>query len=386
MGNVQPDGWYSLGIIKTGLYFAGNKRMIQDKIKTRDQLSLMCDQFRQDGLTIGFTSGVFDILHTGHVDYLEAAKSQCDKLIIAVNSDASVKQYKGSDRPILQQTDRLKILAALESVDFVFLFNERRNAKNIEQLRPHIYFKAEDYSKSQLTSKNVVEQFGGEVRLITIKDQISTTEIINRIRSTGGDGDQFIEEQQRTVHLKRKSYKMKPAIFLDRDGTINREIGYLSEPEKFELLPNALAGLKKMQDMDYRLVIVTNQAGIGLGYFTKEDFYRVNKKMLTQISKAGITLDKIYFCPHSKADNCPCRKPEISLILRAKEDLNLDLSHSFFIGDNQIDIETGDRAGMKTILIQSDINPDQSNLAITPDFIAKDLLEAADFILQQERG
>ena len=360
--------------------------MIKDKIKTRDDLLQICEQFRKTKLIIGFTSGAFDLLHAGHVDYLEQAKSQCDRLIVAVNSDASIRKYKGQDRPILSENFRLKTVAALESVDYVFLFDERRNAQNIQLLKPHFYFKAGDYSASQLTSKDVVEQFGGEVRLISITENISTTEIINRIRSLDGERDRLVEEQEKTVHLKTKPPKMRPAIFLDRDGTVNREIGYLSEPEKFELLPNALAGLKQMQDMGYRLVIVTNQGGIGLGYFTKEDFYRVNKKMLTEVSQAGVMLDKIYFCPHSKAENCPCRKPELGLILRAKEELNLDLSHSFFIGDSEIDIQAGARAGMKTILLSNVAAPDLIEFETKPDFVAKDLVEAAEVILKQERG
>ncbi len=359
--------------------------MIDDKIRTREHLVQVCEQFRQEGLIVGFTSGAFDLLHAGHVDYLEAAKSQCDKLIVGINTDASIKKYKGQDRPIIHEKHRLKTVAALESVDFVFLFDERRNAKNIELLKPHIYFKAGDYSTLQLTSKKIVEQIGGQVRLIQIKEQVSTTEIISRIQLGGGDEAKFVEEQEGTVHLQRKPSKMMPAIFLDRDGTINREIGYLSEPEKFELLPNVLAGLKKMQNMGYRLVIVTNQAGIGLGYFTKEDFYRVNKKMLTEVSKAGILLDKIYFCPHSKTENCPCRKPEIGLVLRAKEELNIDLAHSYFIGDSEVDIETGANSGMKTILIKSEFVTDSTSLEAKPDFVVKDLLEAAEIILRKER-
>jgi D-glycero-D-manno-heptose 1,7-bisphosphate phosphatase len=359
--------------------------MIKDKIKTREELVLICDRCRSDGLIIAFTSGAFDLIHAGHVDFLEQARSECDKLIVGVNSDVSVQKYKGHDRPIISENLRLKTVAALESVDYVFLFDERRNAQNIQLLKPDIYFKAGDYSASQLTSKEVVEQFGGEVRLIPIKEDTSTTEIINRIRSLNGEKNEFIEEQEGTVHLKLKPPKMKPAIFLDRDGTINLEIGYLSEPEQFELLPNALVGLKKMQDMGYRLVIVTNQGGIGLGYFTKEDFYRVNKKMLSEVSQAGIMLDKIYYCPHSKTENCPCRKPEIGLILRAKEDLNLDLSHSYFIGDSAVDIQTGANAAIKTILIKSELVPDPALLERKPDFIVNDLLEAADVILKLER-
>ncbi|MDZ7336334.1 MAG: HAD-IIIA family hydrolase [candidate division KSB1 bacterium] len=358
--------------------------MIAQKITTRDELVLICDQMRREGRVIGFTSGAFDLLHAGHVDFLEQARAQCDRLIVGINSDASIQKYKGPTRPIISERLRLKTVAALESVDYVFLFDERRNAKNIELLKPHIYFKAGDYTAEQLSSKPLMEQIGGEVRLIPVNEPISTTAIIERIQLQG-DGDRFVEEQERTVHLKLKPTKMRPAVFLDRDGTINREIGYLSEPEQFEFLPNALHGLKKMQDLGYRLVIVTNQGGIGLGYFTKEDFYRVNKKMLAEVSRAGILIDKIYFCPHSKADNCPCRKPELGLIERAKEELNLDLSHSFFIGDSEIDIETGVRAGMKTILIENERVPALESMSPKPDFIVKDLLEAAETILKLER-
>jgi len=359
--------------------------VISDKIKSREQLVSICGQFREENLVIGFTSGAFDLLHAGHADFLEKARSQCDKLIVAVNSDASIQKYKGKNRPIISEQNRLKTVAALASVDFVFLFEERRNAKNIQMLQPHLYFKAGEYSENQLTSKPVLEQFGGEVRLIPIAEQISTTEIINRIQSAKEHIDQFVEEERDVVHLKCRRPKMSPAIFLDRDGTINYEIGYLSEPDKFDLLPNALAGMKKLQDMGYRLVIITNQGGIGLGYFTREDFYRVNKKMLAEVSNAGITIDKIYFCPHSKAENCPCRKPEIGLILRAKDDLNIDLSHSYFIGDSESDVKTGANAGIKTILIQSELVPNTRELETKPNFVVKDLLEAAEIILKRER-
>ncbi len=358
--------------------------MISDKIKTRAELVTLCDQLRNDGLIIGFTSGAFDLLHAGHVDFLERARAECDRLIVGVNSDDSIRRYKGHERPIIAEQWRLKLVAALASVDYVFLFDERRNARNIELLRPHIYFKAGDYSESQLSSRPLMEQIGGEIRLIPVSEPISTTQIIERIRSLG-HGDVYVEEQERTVHLSRRPAKQQPAIFLDRDGTINRDIGYLSEPDQFEFLPNALPGLKRFQDLGYRLVIVTNQAGIGLGYFTKEDFYRVNKKMLAAVSQAGILIDKIYFCPHSKAENCPCRKPEIGLIQRAQEELNLDLSHSYFIGDSEIDIQAGARAGIKTILIQNETGLDPATMIPKPDFVVKDLLEAAAVVLQQER-
>jgi len=358
--------------------------MIQDKIITRKKLIPICEDLKVKGFIVGFTSGAFDLLHAGHVDYLEQAKSFCDKLIVALNSDESIKKYKGDNRPIISELQRQKTIAALESVDFVFLFHERRNAQNIELLKPDFYFKADDYSNSQLTSKVIVEKFGGKVKLIHLKENISTTEIINRIVSSKEKKDCFVEEQEKTVHLKIKPPKCSPAIFLDRDGTINREIGYLSDPDDFVLLPNALEGMKKFQDMGYRLVIITNQAGIGLGYFTKQDFYRVNKKMLTDVSEAGILIDKIYFCPHSKAENCPCRKPETGLIIRAQEELNIDLKNSFFIGDSPWDIEAGARANMSTILIRNDrIQPERYESS--PDYVTEDLLDAAECVLQCER-
>ncbi|MDW7679933.1 MAG: HAD-IIIA family hydrolase, partial [bacterium] len=301
--------------------------MILDKIKTREQLVPICQQLRRKGFKIGFTSGAFDLIHAGHADYLEKAKAWCDRLIVGVNTDVSVKKYKGANRPLVPEFQRLKIVAALESVDFVFLFDERRNAANIKLLKPNFYFKAGDYRESELTSKPIIEKFGGCVKLIPIVEDISTSEIIRRIRADETGNKKFVEEQEHTVHLKITPLKSSPAIFLDRDGTINKEIGYLSDPDDFELLPNALEGMKKFMDMGYRLVIVTNQGGIGLGYFSRQDFYQVNKKMLTEISRAGILIDKIYFCPHSLAENCPCRKPRTGLIQRAQQELNLDLKN-----------------------------------------------------------
>ena len=359
--------------------------MTEGKLKTREELSAICADLKSKGKKIGFTSGAFDILHAGHVDYLEQAKSQCDILIVGVNSDNSVKKYKGENRPFNSENHRARILAALQCVDFVFIFDERRNAQNIEYLKPDFYFKAGDYKESQLTSKELVERYGGKAVLIPVKENISTTALIKKI--AGQDyHERFVEEMERTVHLERKPAKMSPAIFLDRDGTINEERGYVSEPDEFEFLPHALEGMKRFRDMGYRLVIITNQGGIGLGYYTKNDFYRVNKKMLAEVSKAGILIDKIYFCPHSLADNCPCRKPKTGLVMRAKEELNLDLKNSFFIGDSIWDIETGKNSGMRTIWIENDRTPEVKFWETKPDFIVKDLLEAAELILNLERS
>lgn len=364
---------------------ANAMKTTQGKIKTREELALIIEELRRQGKKIGFTSGVFDLLHAGHVDYLEKAKALCDVLIVGLNSDASVQAYKGPHRPIVPQEERAAVVAALAAVDYVFIFHERRNQKNIEALRPHLYIKAGDYSKAQLTSGEIIEKMGGEVKIIPPAVKTSTSAIIERITASSGQGEPKVVEEEGVVHFATKPSKVSPAVFLDRDGTINKEIEYLHEPEKFELLPNALAGLKKLQDMGFRLVIVTTQAGIGLGYFTKEDFYKVNREMFRQLAPAGVRIDKIYFCPHNVTERCTCRKPEIGLLLRAKEDLNLDLSRSYTIGDKTSDLEAGRRAGTKTILVKTGHAGQDLEYAVEPDYVAEDLLAAANFILSQER-
>ena len=358
---------------------------IHDKIKTRQELSETCEELRQAGKTVGFTSGAFDLLHAGHVDYLEKAKELCDVLIVGVNTDASVRSYKGPNRPYIPEAQRIKVLAALSSVDYVFLFDERRNSANIEALKPHFYIKAGDYSPATLTSKEVVEKYGGEIKLIPLQESASTSEIASKIaESLGVRGDRHIIEGN-AEHFERIPLKQTPAVFLDRDGTINEEVLYLSDPKKFKLLPNALEGVKKFQEMGYRIIITTNQPGIGLGYYSQEDFYAVNREMLKQFSKKNILIDKIYFCPHSKSEQCDCRKPGQKFVELAKKDLNLNIKKSFFIGDKTSDIETGRIAGMKTIAVKTGFAVNDKEFDVTPDYVVEDLLEASRRILDAER-
>lgn len=360
--------------------------MIKNKIKSRKALEKICETLRQKGKIVGFTSGTFDFLHAGHVDYLEKAKALCDILIVGVNSNDSVQKYKGPGRPIVDAGHRLNVIAALESVDYVFLFNERRNKKNIETLKPNYYIKAGDYKPEELTSKEIVEKYGGEIRIILVTETISTTNIIKKvIRSRDKVTERFIDKEG-TVYIERGIPKVSPAVFLDRDGTINEEVAYIHEPEKFKLLPNTLEGIKRFQDMGYRIVIITNQPGIGMGYYDKEDFYRVNRAMLRAFSQVGVSVDKIYFCPHSKSEGCSCRKPNQALIERAQKELNIDTSKSFFIGDKTSDMETGRRAGISTILVKTGFRGEDNEYSGKPDYWADDLLDAVNIILEIERS
>ena len=358
----------------------------KEKIKTREALASMREVWKASGKTVGFTSGAFDLLHAGHVDYLQKAGELCDILIVGLNTDASIQQYKGPDRPIIPQDDRIQVIAALEMVDYVFLFEERRNKQNIDILKPDFYIKAGDYNANTLTSKDAVESYGGEVRLIPVENQISTSTIIRSIvEKEGGGFSQWITEEG-AEHLQTTLPKSGPAVFLDRDGTINREILYLHEPERYELLPDAVEGVKKFQDMGYRIIVVTNQPGIGMGYYSKEDFYALNRIMLKAFSKSGILVDKIYFCPHSKSENCPCRKPGQAFVERAKSELNIDLSKSVMIGDKTSDLEFARRAGMKKILMDSGFQGKDGEFDVKPDHVVNSILEAANWILEQERN
>ncbi|MBN2009281.1 D-glycero-beta-D-manno-heptose 1,7-bisphosphate 7-phosphatase [candidate division KSB1 bacterium] len=354
------------------------------KIKTRDVLVGIVCGLKENGKKIGFTSGSFDILHAGHVDYLEKARTMCDCLIVGLNTDSSVKRYKGDNRPVNPETHRIKVISGLESVDYVFLFSERRNHENINQLKPDFYFKAGDYKPEQLTSKDIVESYGGQIKLITVEYSTSTTQILEKLGQSNSAAG-YREDVTNVGYFEKRPEKSAPAIFLDRDGTINTDISYLHEPEKFELLPGAIEGMKSFRNMGYKIIIVTNQGGIGLGYYTKEDFYRVNRQMMKLLSQHQIMLDKIYFCPHNLSENCECRKPGIALIKRAQHDLNIDMKNSFFIGDSQVDIEAAKNAGLTSILVTNGKDINTTTLRTKPDFSVNNLTDAAKLILEQER-
>lgn len=345
------------------------------KIKTREDLARISAQLRSEGRKVGFTSGTFDLLHGGHVSYLEEAKSRCDVLIVGVNDDASVKSYKGDQRPIVPESYRVQVVAALACVDYAFLFPEKKNKENIEALKPHFYIKAGDYSPESLSSAKYLEPWAGEVIIIPFVPGLSTTGIIEKIKQVYG------ESVAVELPLARIAEK-QPVIFLDRDGTINREVEYLHRAEEFEMLPGVVEGLKLLQNAGYRLAIVTTQAGIGLGYFTKEDFYKVNKKMLGLFHKSGIAIDRIYYCPHSKTDQCECRKPEIGLLKRGEADLNADMGRSLMVGDKTSDILAGKNAGLRTVLVATGHAGADKEYDVSPDFVASDLEAAAKWILQ----
>lgn len=152
------------------------------KIISSASLKKLGDFLRRQGRKIVFTNGTFDILHLGHVTYLQKAKDCGDVLVVGVNSDASVKSYKSPDRPLNPERDRMVVLAALACVDYVALFEEPTPLKLILNLRPHVLAKGADWKKSQIAGAKEVESWGGKVRRIPLVAGRSTTKIIKKMQ------------------------------------------------------------------------------------------------------------------------------------------------------------------------------------------------------------
>jgi D-beta-D-heptose 7-phosphate kinase/D-beta-D-heptose 1-phosphate adenosyltransferase len=151
------------------------------KIKSRDLLSRILDGERKRGRTIVFTNGCFDLLHVGHVKYLQKARELGDLLVLGLNSDASIRRLKGPHRPLIGQEERAHILAALKCIDYVVIFDEDTPLELIRALRPAVLVKGGDYAPEEVVGKDVVESYGGRVELIRFVDGRSTTNIINKI-------------------------------------------------------------------------------------------------------------------------------------------------------------------------------------------------------------
>ena len=136
-------------------------------------------------------------------------------------------------------------------------------------------------------------------------------------------------------------------IFLDRDGTLVRDVGYPHRLEDYELLEGVTEALRMLSGAGYRLAIITNQSGIGRGYYGHEDYARFQERLLADLAAAGIEIAGTFYCPHAPSDGCECRKPEPALLYRARDRLGADLAASWMIGDAASDVEAARRAGCR---------------------------------------
>jgi D-glycero-D-manno-heptose 1,7-bisphosphate phosphatase len=188
---------------------------------------------------------------------------------------------------------------------------------------------------------------------------------------------------------------MNRAVFLDRDGTVNEEVGYLRDLAALKLIPGAAEAIRRLNASGCKVVLVTNQSGVARGYFPESLVHQAHDLLVAMLGKEGARLDGIYYCPHHpRAGNshytreCDCRKPATGLLDRAATDLNIDLGRSFMIGDKWSDVELGQRAGCRTILVRTGFaHDDPGNVRPEgirdPDFTARDLADAVDWVLRQ---
>ncbi len=186
----------------------------------------------------------------------------------------------------------------------------------------------------------------------------------------------------------------KPAVFLDRDGTINEQMGYINHISRFHILPGAAEAIARLNRLEIPVIVVSNQSGLARGYFPEELLFKVHDKMNRILAQKDAHIDGLYWCPHHpdakvtrfKKKQCSCRKPGIGLLLQAAEEMNLDLNRSFMVGDRWSDLKCGQRAGATSVLVLSGygrgdleyIGPGQD---IQPAYVAEDLAGAVDWII-----
>jgi histidinol-phosphate phosphatase family protein len=172
---------------------------------------------------------------------------------------------------------------------------------------------------------------------------------------------------------------MKPAIFLDRDGTITEDRGYIKDPKNLVLINNAAKALKLLKAAGFWLIIVSNQSGVGRGYLTLSTLEKIHKKLREMLSRKGADIDGVYFCPHLPDNDCRCRKPGTGMAEKAMRDFDIDIKKSWVIGDKGSDIEFGKRLGAKTILVLTGYGMKEKE-TVAPDFIVDNILDAAVLI------
>jgi D-glycero-D-manno-heptose 1,7-bisphosphate phosphatase len=183
---------------------------------------------------------------------------------------------------------------------------------------------------------------------------------------------------------------LKPAVFLDRDGTIAEEVGYLNHISRFRMFPFVPEAVRRLNDAGMPVIVVTNQSGVGRGYFPESLVHEVHALMNRQLAEAGARVDGVYFCPHVSTDGCVCRKPKTGMLELAAQEHGIDVKRSFVVGDRHGDIELARNAGARSVLVRTGYGEGElawhaGSWTVQAEFVADTLAEAADWILEQKR-
>lgn len=191
--------------------------------------------------------------------------------------------------------------------------------------------------------------------------------------------------------------KKNIAVFFDRDGTINEEVGYLDSLDKLKIIPGAYEAIRLINESGMKAVVISNQSGVARGLFTEDFVQLTNEHLQTALRQKGSYIDNFYYCPHHPTEgigiylqNCNCRKPAPGMLLQAAQDLNIDLTRSYFVGDTFRDMEAAKKAGVKGVLVKTGYGQDflqgdgqdRATAENKPDFIAGDILAAVKWILK----
>lgn len=183
---------------------------------------------------------------------------------------------------------------------------------------------------------------------------------------------------------------MGPAVFIDRDGTLIEEMGYLNHVSRLRMFPFAPEAIRRLNQAELPVIVVTNQSGVARGYFPESLVIEVNTLLERQLAAAGAHLTGVYYCPHAAGDECDCRKPKTGLLERAAKEHDLDLSRSYVVGDRYADIELARRARAQSVMVRTGYGEGEllwqaEKWPAQPDHVAAALGDAVDWILRQPR-
>jgi len=188
--------------------------------------------------------------------------------------------------------------------------------------------------------------------------------------------------------LAERQAARRPAVFLDRDGTVTEEVGYLNHVSRFRLLAGVGEAIGRLNQASVPVIVVTNQSGVGRGYFPEQLVRDVHERLKMELLKVGARLDAVYYCPHVSADECNCRKPRTGMLEQAARELRLDLKSSFVVGDRHSDVELAHRVGARSILVRTGYGEGElawhaKNWPRQPEVVAADLFDAVSWILKE---
>ncbi len=337
------------------------------KVISLSQAEKLVTTYQAEGQKVGVMSGSFDIMAGIHFKSLEHVRSKCDVLVVLLNSDLSIRLYKGKAKPILTGLERSYILGQSPFVTHIVLMDDVTPVAILGNLKPDIFFNVSEWGADCIERKTV-ESYGGKIMNSDVRVDstwnTSTSELIARIATA-------------------EEMKVGKAIFLDRDGVINdNKAGYLFKWEDMVFMPHLIPAFKAFIKAGYKLIIITNQSGIARGYYTENQMNSLHTKMKAYFKKEGVIISAIYHCPHGPDDGCDCRKPGIGMLLSAATEQNLNLSKSWFIGDSETDIEAGRFANVKTVYIGDEKTYPRG--AYRPNFFASTMKAAASCILPKK--